>query len=217
MKTYAQYCPIAVALDTVGDRWSLLVLRELALGDQRFTDLRRALPGIAPNLLSARLTELGETGLVTRAELPPPAARTVYRLTPRGEEALPILSALARFGVRDLAPAPRPGPPVAATRAVHSLLFPWYRAALRGTTERLRAVVDGEVVDVVLGARPAWVTGGFGPVAEPEVTVTTTAAALLAARQQAAPLDATFDGPAEAVDDVLAAFALPPAAGRAAR
>ncbi len=213
MKTYAQYCPIAVALDTVGDRWSLLVLRELALGDQRFTDLRRALPGIAPNLLSARLTELGDAGLVTRAELPPPAARTVYRLTPRGEEARPILSALARFGVRDLAPAPRPDPPMAATRAVHSLLFPWYRAALRGTTERVRVVVDGEVVDLVFGARPAWVAGGFGPVAEPDVTVTTTAAALLAARQQAAPLDAAFDGPAEAIDDVLAAFALPPAGG----
>ena len=106
---------------------------------------------------------------------------------------------------------------MAATRAVHSLLFPWYRAALRGTTERVRVVVDGEVFDLVLGARPAWVAGGFGPVAEPDVTVTTAAAALLAARQQAAPLDAAFVGPAEAIDDVLAAFALPPAAAAAAR
>jgi len=212
VKTYAQYCPIAVALDTLGDRWALLVLRELAVGDQRFTDLRRALPGIAPNLLSTRLTELGEAGLVVRAELPPPVARSVYRLTPRGEEALPILAALARFGVRDLAPSPRPDRPMTPRRAAQALLFPWYRAALRGTTERARVVVDGEALDLVLEARPTWAPSGFGPGVEPDVTVTTTAAALLATRQQAAPLDAAFDGPAAAVDDVLAAFALPPAA-----
>jgi DNA-binding HxlR family transcriptional regulator len=79
-RTYGQYCPIAAGLDLVGDRWTLLICRELAQGDRRYTDLCRALDGIAPNLLSDRLRMLQEAGLVTTAELPP-AARSVYRLT----------------------------------------------------------------------------------------------------------------------------------------
>src|SRR3954451_13470408 len=89
---YQQYCPIARALDVLGDRWTLLILRELTnAGDRRFTDLRRSLPGIAPGLLSDRLKALAEHGLVTTRELPPPAARTVYAITPRGREAAPVL------------------------------------------------------------------------------------------------------------------------------
>ena len=78
---YQQHCPIAVALDELGDRWVLLILRELMLGPQRFTDLRHALPGIAPNLLSERLRTLEDAGLVARTVLEPPAARTVYIVT----------------------------------------------------------------------------------------------------------------------------------------
>src|SRR6476646_5571832 len=102
---YRQYCPIARALDVLGDRWTLLILRELTnAGDRRFTDLRRGLPGIAPGLLSDRLKTLVEHGLVTTRELPPPAARTVYAITPRGREAVPVLRALARFGLPLLDP-----------------------------------------------------------------------------------------------------------------
>src|SRR6476660_7578607 len=97
-RTYGQFCPIAAGLDVVGDRWVLLICRELAFGDQRFTDLRSALRGIAPNLLSARLRMLTAAGLVTTAELPPPAARTVYRLTAAGRRVIPVLRAVARFG-----------------------------------------------------------------------------------------------------------------------
>ncbi|MCC6437382.1 MAG: helix-turn-helix transcriptional regulator, partial [Acidimicrobiales bacterium] len=79
-RSYRQWCPIAAGLDVLGDRWVLLICRELSMGDRRFTDLRAALPGIAPNLLTDRLRSLADEGLVTTAELPPPAARTVYRL-----------------------------------------------------------------------------------------------------------------------------------------
>src|SRR6476646_10207660 len=107
---YRQYCPIARALDVLGDRWTLLILRELTMsGDRRFTDLRRSLPGIAPGLLSDRLRSLTEHGLVTTKELPPPAARTVYAVTPRGREAVPVLRALSRFGLPLLDP-PGQGP-----------------------------------------------------------------------------------------------------------
>jgi DNA-binding HxlR family transcriptional regulator len=97
-KTYDQYCGIAAALDRVGDRWTLLVLRELAFGQQRFTDLKAGLPGIATNLLTERLRALEADGLVEQRELPPPAARTVYALTHDGHRVLPVLRALSAFG-----------------------------------------------------------------------------------------------------------------------
>jgi DNA-binding HxlR family transcriptional regulator len=98
-RSYRQYCAIATALDRVGDRWTLLVLRELWVGECRFTDLRRALPGIAPNLLTERLRELEHAGLVEQRDLPAPAARTVYALTADGLRVGPVLRALARFGL----------------------------------------------------------------------------------------------------------------------
>ncbi|HSV41613.1 MAG TPA: winged helix-turn-helix transcriptional regulator [Nocardioidaceae bacterium] len=98
-KSYQQYCGIATALDRVGDRWTLLILRELWLEECRFTDLRRALPGIAPNLLAERLRQLEHDGLVEQRDLPAPAARTVYALTADGLRVVPVLRALARFGL----------------------------------------------------------------------------------------------------------------------
>ena len=101
-RTYGQYCPIAAGLDLIGDRWTLLILRELSMGDRRFTDLRAELPGIAPNLLTERLRSLQSIGLVTTVELPPPAARSVYRLTDEGRRIEPVLRSVARFGARYL-------------------------------------------------------------------------------------------------------------------
>jgi len=98
-KTYDQYCTIASALDLVGDRWTLLILRELSFGEQRFTDLRSALPGIASNLLTDRLRDLESRELVEQHELPAPAARTVYRLTRSGTRIRPVLRSLAQFGL----------------------------------------------------------------------------------------------------------------------
>ena len=92
-KSYEQYCTIATALDLIGDRWSLLILRELSFGDQRFTDLKAALPGVATNLLTDRLRSLEDDGLIERRELPAPAARTVYGLTRAGTRIRPVLQA----------------------------------------------------------------------------------------------------------------------------
>lgn len=107
-RSYEQYCPIAEALDVLGERWTLLILRELTLGPQRFTDLRQALPGIAPNLLTERLRTLEEAGLVRQEELPPPAARSVYVATEEAKAVVPVLRALARFGMAHL-DAPKEG------------------------------------------------------------------------------------------------------------
>jgi DNA-binding HxlR family transcriptional regulator len=100
MRSYAEYCALAKSLDVVGDRWTLLIVRELELrGACRYTDLRHGLPGIATNLLADRLRELEHEGLVAREEAPPPIATALFRLTPRGAELRPVLESLVRWGM----------------------------------------------------------------------------------------------------------------------
>ncbi len=100
MRTYQQFCGVAKALDLVGDRWTLLIVRELLIrGASRYTDLREGLPGVATNLLVDRLRELEEAGLVERHEAPPPVATMLYRLTPRGQTLQPVLRELGRWAL----------------------------------------------------------------------------------------------------------------------
>jgi len=100
MRSYGEYCSLAKALDVVGERWTLLIVRELALrGACRYTDLRNGLPGIASNLLAHRLRELEKAGVITREDAPPPIATTLFRLTPRGEQLRPVLDDLMRWGL----------------------------------------------------------------------------------------------------------------------
>jgi DNA-binding HxlR family transcriptional regulator len=100
MRTYGDPCGIARALDLVGERWGLLIARELILGPKRFTDLRAGLPTVSPNVLSQRLRELEQGGVVTTRRLPPPAGAVVYELTEWGAELEPVLLALGRWGSR---------------------------------------------------------------------------------------------------------------------
>ena len=106
MKSYDQYCPIAHSLGIVGERWTLLVVRELLHGPKRYTDLADHLPGIGTNILALRLKELETAGIVEKKKLPPPFASTVYELTPAGRELRPVLHELARFGARLMGPPP---------------------------------------------------------------------------------------------------------------
>lgn len=99
MRSYRQYCAMAKALDVVGDRWTLLIVRELLLRDGlRYTDLLAGLPGIATNLLARRLRDLERAGVVSREAAPPPIATTLYYLTPRGQALRPVLKALGHWG-----------------------------------------------------------------------------------------------------------------------
>jgi DNA-binding HxlR family transcriptional regulator len=101
MRSYGEYCSIAKALDVVGDRWTLLIIRELVIrGGCRYTDLKNGLPGVATNLLSDRLRELESAGLIRREDAPPPVAATLFHLTEAGAELLPVLDAIGRWGVR---------------------------------------------------------------------------------------------------------------------
>jgi DNA-binding HxlR family transcriptional regulator len=99
VRTYGQYCGLARALDVVGDRWTLLIVRELVIRQPcRYTDLAYGLPGIATNLLADRLRQLEEHGIISREAAPPPVATTLFQLTPRGEALKPVLAALGQWG-----------------------------------------------------------------------------------------------------------------------
>jgi DNA-binding HxlR family transcriptional regulator len=140
-KCYEQYCPMAHALSLVGERWSLLIVRELLHGPKRYTDLAHGLPGIGTNILAARLRDLEEGGVVEKRKLPPPYAVTVYDLTEYGRELDEVMHALARWGARTLGP---PGPedelyPEWGVNAFAALFDP---EAARGLTQTYSLKVD---------------------------------------------------------------------------
>ena len=141
-KTYQQYCAIAHALDLIGDRWTLLIARNLLAGPRRFSDLMKGLPGISTNILTDRLKSLDEHNIVVIRELPPPAASTVYQLTPSGYGLAETLGALARWGATTL------GAPTTDHRIVaESVLFMlqgvfWKVAMLSGNLTCNIAVED---------------------------------------------------------------------------
>jgi DNA-binding HxlR family transcriptional regulator len=133
-KRFDQYCPMAHALSLIGERWALLVVRELLKGPKRYTDLVDGLPGIGTNVLATRLRELEQAGVVRKRKLPPPAASKVYELTEYGAGLDEVMHALARWGIRSLGP---PGPddeldPEWGVNAFPALFNP---EAARGVTE----------------------------------------------------------------------------------
>src|SRR6266540_2678459 len=143
-KPFEQYCPVAHALGLVGDRWALLILRDLLHGQKRYTDLLEGLPGIGTNILAGRLHDLEEAGIVAKRKLPPPAASTVYELTDYGRELEEVFYALARWGARSLGP---PGPddelyPEWGVNAFRALFDP---QAARGLTETYVLRIDDDV------------------------------------------------------------------------
>jgi DNA-binding HxlR family transcriptional regulator len=172
MRTYGDRCGIARALDAVGERWALLVVRELLLGPKRFTDLRAGLPHVGPDVLAQRLRELEAAGIVRRATLPPPAASKVYELTPRGAELEPVVLALGRWG------SVAPGPDCDARLGVDAFVIALKtlfaatggegRFELRLEDQRFAAEVADGRFSVVRGEAPApdaVIAGAPGPLA----------------------------------------------------
>jgi DNA-binding HxlR family transcriptional regulator len=160
MKKYGQYCPMAHALDVVGERWSLLIVRELLEeGPLRYTDLHCRLGGCGTNILAARLKQLEQGGVVHRRQLPPPAASTVYELTEYGEALRPVLHELAHWGARSL------GPPVASDALETGWLAGALRIALPPTAAQIEFRVAEETAHVADGEAFA------GPADEPAAVV----------------------------------------------
>ncbi|WP_328548662.1 helix-turn-helix transcriptional regulator [Streptomyces platensis] len=138
-RSYDQYCAVARALDAVGDRWTLLIVRELLGGPRRYTDLHADLPGVSTDMLASRLKDMERDGLVTRRRLAPPGAAFVYELTTRGHALLPALTALADWGA----------PALDERRPTDALRAHWFAVPLMARLARHFA--DGtDVIDIAL-------------------------------------------------------------------
>ena len=135
-RSYGQFCAIASALDTIGERWTLLIVRELLTGPKRYSDLLDGLPGIPTDMLAARLRRLEDEGLVEREVLPPPAASKVYVLTGSGLSLEPVIAALARWGMTRL-PSKRHG-----EFRLHWLKVGLQSLFVRSAAKRLELTVD---------------------------------------------------------------------------
>ena len=167
-RSYDQHCTVARALDVVGERWTLLLVRELLTGPKRFKDLLEGLPGIGTNLLAARLKALEEHGLLRRGTLPPPAGSGVYELTGLGRSLEPVVVELSRWGSR-LVGDPRSGDkrrPAWAAMALRSLFEPEATAGLRETYEFR---IDGEAFHLRIDGGS--VEARQGPAEAPDLTV----------------------------------------------
>jgi DNA-binding HxlR family transcriptional regulator len=209
-RTYGDRCGIARALDLVGERWALLVVRELLLGPKRFTDLRAGLPHVSPDVLAQRLRELEQANVVRRAKLPPPAGSRVYELTPRGRALEPIVLELGRWG--SIAPFP-PGRAEIGADALAIALKSLFVGAdgtegsfeLRLGEDRFRIRVADGALEVARGAAP-----------EPDAIIETDPATLatvlwhgreLAEAQRSG--DLSIDGDRRAASRFLRLFPLP--------
>lgn len=167
-RSYGQYCGLARALDLVGERWALLLVRDLLVSPKRFSDLRRGLPRIPSNILTTRLKELEAAGIVERRVLPLPERGLAYALTPYGADLEDVVIRLGRWGAASLG-EPRPGEiltPDALVMALRALFRP---SAAGG----VRAVFQLEVGPSVLHARVAGrkLTVGLGPAEDPDLVI----------------------------------------------
>jgi DNA-binding HxlR family transcriptional regulator len=161
-RSYKQFCPVAKALDVVGERWTLLLIRELLLGPRRFTDLLDVLPGLGTSLLAERLKHLEAAGLIRRERLPPPAGATAYQLTEAGTGLGPVVGALAAFGAQ-LLDTPSPDelvrPELGAMYAAGSA----EPEALAGPRQTYQVHVDDQVFHIRAGGGEARAHTGPAP------------------------------------------------------
>jgi DNA-binding HxlR family transcriptional regulator len=168
-RSYKQYCAVARALDVVGERWTLLLVRELLTGPKRFKDLLEGLSGIGTNLLAARLKDLEEKGVVRRSVLPPPAGSKVYELTDLGRALEPVMTALCVWGLNllDVPDGEEDARPAWAAVALRSSLLPGLEGR-EGETYEFR--IDDEVFH--LRVKGGEIEAVEGAVEDPDLVVT---------------------------------------------
>jgi DNA-binding HxlR family transcriptional regulator len=170
-RTYQQYCPLAQTLDVVGERWSLLIIRELFGGPKRYTDLRNGLGVVSPTLLSSRLEDLEAAGLVQEQVLPPPAARTVYALTDEGKSLGPVLRELTRWGMHRL-PEPDAKRPPRPLMTARSALFAYAEPRrLQASNRTYEVHIDGQPFTLAIQNGTAELRDGSADHADLIVTV----------------------------------------------
>jgi DNA-binding HxlR family transcriptional regulator len=211
-RSYGDPCGIARALDVIGERWALLVVRELVLGPKRFTDLRAGLPRLSSEVLAQRLRELEEAGVLRRRTLPPPVAARVYELTERGRDLEPALLALGRWG--SLAPLPPGDAPLGVDAMVLALPTLFVPAAADGLDATYELRLAGQPFGVRVADGRLELTRGN--VERPDAVVTTDTSTLAAVLWQGRSLadahragDVRIEGDRRAAGRFLALFPLP--------
>jgi DNA-binding HxlR family transcriptional regulator/putative sterol carrier protein len=210
-RTYGDGCAIAHGLDLVGERWALLVVRELLLGPKRFTDLKKGLPNASPNVISERLRELERAGIVKREKLPPPASLRVYALTDWGRELDETVIALGRWAARSPSPSDAPVGLDSIVLALKTLFDPGAAKGLRASYElrlgedRFRIEVSDDQIEVTRGEPD-----------QADATIDTDPDTLTAVLWRGRPLadaqragDLSIDGDQSAVERLVPLFPLP--------
>jgi DNA-binding HxlR family transcriptional regulator len=183
-RTYGESCGIARALDVVGDRWALLVVRDLLLGPKRFTDLRNGLPSLGPDVLTQRLRELEGAGVVRRRKLDPPAGSWVYELTEWGRELEPVVLGLGRWGTQ--APFPSPDAPMSSDSAVLALKTVFDPRGAAAAEGRYELRLDGRTFQARVAE--GRVEFAAGAAQDPDATITTDVLTLMSVLWRGRPL-----------------------------
>jgi DNA-binding HxlR family transcriptional regulator len=206
-RSYDDACGTAHGLELVGDRWALLVMRELLLGPRRFSDLRRDLPGISANVLKQRLDELEGRGLLKKVRLPPPAARDAYQATPWGLEIEPVIQALGRFAARS--PGHDPTLPLSPVSLMISFRTMLDEKKARGFEGRIGITCGDE--SFLVRVRKERLRVVRGPVEAADAIVSGTPEAIAAMVYGGAPADGlAFAGDLPLARRFLTLFTLPP-------
>jgi DNA-binding HxlR family transcriptional regulator len=169
MRTYGDGCGIAHALDLLGERWALLVVRELLLGPKRYTDLREGLPNVSPNVLAQRLRELEQAAIVQRRKLPPPAASWIYELTDWGRELKPIMLSIGAWAVRS--PSFTREAPVGSDSVILGLSTFFDAEAARDLSARYELRLGEHAFHVSVADRA--IELGRGPADDPDAVIAT--------------------------------------------
>jgi DNA-binding HxlR family transcriptional regulator len=216
-RRYEDGCGTAHALDLIGERWALLVMRELMLGPKRFSDIRADLPGISANTLTQRLEGLEAAGIVTREKLPPPAAGQVYGLTEWGYQSLPVMGALGRWAVRS--PGHDPSQHFSAVSLMLSFMAMNNPALTRALDARIGFALGRE--SYVLSMKDGAVVAKRGDPADSDVRFEGAPGAVAAAVYGGVPLAAleaegalTIAGDRAVAERFITRFPLPPKAPR---
>jgi DNA-binding HxlR family transcriptional regulator len=205
-RSYHDSCGLAQAMDLIGERWALLVVRELVFGPKRFTDLRAGLPGISPNVLTQRLNELEQVGIVQKRRLPPPVAASVYDLTDWGRELDESMMVLGRWAAKS--PSFDTSAPISADSVMMSIRTMFQPAAAHDLSVTVNVVLgDNLFIVEIAGGR---ITVKRGTADDADATVETdpkTLAQILYEGRDAS--DATVTGDDTALERFRSAFSLP--------
>ena len=217
-RAYGQFCGFARALEIVGERWALMIIRDLLVGPKRFSDLHRGLPGIPTNVLTSRLKELEEAGVVRRRALPRPERSVVYELTPHGLELEDVVVHLGLWGAK-LLDNPRPGETVTPDSLIMALRSTFRREAARN----VHAVYELRFGEIVIHARidDGTIAAAEGPLPGADLIIETGPAMKSLMNREMSPAEAIASGSVQLTGDarLLDRFAemfridpLPPAA-----